>query len=246
MVKAQLADDYGLDGVRPVKQMRGRRSRDRLLNAGQKLVASRPFDALSVADIARAAGCSVGAFYLRFRDKDTFLRALIAQYVAEVRAETDALFATHTDDRLIAALVSDTIDRFRRYAGLIRSAIRKRMEDATVWEPIRRSGHLNADRFVAWLAQRRGAALAPAEDMSVRFAFQVLYGTLNNALANQPGPLDIADPAFAPHLERAFRLVLLSTGAPPALASDPPGRPRNTPLTEGAARIPSPRLRGEG
>jgi AcrR family transcriptional regulator len=224
MVKAQLADDYGLDGVRPVKQLRGRRSRDRLLKAGQKLVASRPFDALSVADIARAAGCSVGAFYLRFRDKDAFFSALIAQYVAEVRSENDALFASHTDDKLIGALVAGTIGRFRRYAGLIRSAIRKRMEDASVWAPIRRSGHLNADCFVAWLVKRRGAELTPAEDTSVRFAFQVLYGTLNNALANEPGPLGIADPAFAAHLERAFRLVLLSTGTPPRLvSSDPPG-----------------------
>jgi AcrR family transcriptional regulator len=217
MVKAQPADDCGLDGVRPVKQLRGRRSRDRLLDAGQKLVATRPFDALSVADISRAAGCSVGAFYLRFRDKDAFFGALVAQYVAEVRTETDAVFAAHTDDKLIGALVSGTIDRFQRYAGLIRSAIRKRMEDASVWEPIRRSGHVNADRFVDWLAKQRGTALKPAEDMSVRFAFQVLYGTLNNALANEPGPLDIADPDFAPHLERAFRLVLLSAGKAPAL-----------------------------
>jgi AcrR family transcriptional regulator len=170
-----------------------------------------------VADFARAAGCSVGAFYLRFRDKDAFFGALVAQYVAEVRTETDALFAAHTGDRLIGALVSGTTDRFRRYAGLIRSAIRKRMEDASVWEPIRRSGHVNADCFVDWLAKHRGTALNPAEEMSVRFAFQMLYGTLNNALANEPGPLDIADPHFLPHLERAFRLVLLSPGKAPAL-----------------------------
>jgi AcrR family transcriptional regulator len=215
--QAGLADGCDLDGVRPVKQLRARRSRDRLLHAGQKLVAERPFDALSVADIVRAAGCSVGAFYLRFRDKDTFFQALIAQYLAEVRAETLELFATHDDDRLISALIAGTISRFQRYAGLIRSAIRKRMEDPTVWEPIRRSGHFNADCFLQWLAARRGRKLAVGEEMPVRFAFQVLYGTLNNALVNEPGPLDIADPAFPLHLERTFRLVLLSTGAPPAL-----------------------------
>ena len=215
--QATLADDCGLDGVRPVKQLRARRSRDRMLDAGQRLVAERPFDALSVADIARAAGCSVGAFYLRFRDKDAFFNALIAQYLSEGRAETLALYATHEDDRLISALVAKTADRFRRYSGLIRSAIRKRMEDPAVWEPIRRSGHFNADCFVAWLAQRHGHKLTTAEDISARFAFQVLYGTLNNALVNQPGPLDISDPAFPVHLERTFRLVLLSTGAPPAL-----------------------------
>jgi AcrR family transcriptional regulator len=217
MVKSPQTDDYGLDGVRPVKQLRGQRSRDRLLDAGQRLVARRPFDALTVADIARAAGSSVGAFYLRFRDKDAFFRALIAQYVAEGRAETLELYASFADDRLIGALIAGTTCRFRRYAGLIRSAIRQRMEDASVWEPIRRSGHFNADCFVDWLARRRRRRLSEAEDLSVRFAFQVLYGTLNNALVNQPGPLDIDDPAFPVHLERAFRLVLLAKGPPPAL-----------------------------
>lgn len=217
MVKSPPAEDLGLDGVRPVKQLRGRHSRDRLLNAGQALVATRPFDALSVADIARAARSSVGAFYLRFRDKDAFFRALVAGYVAEGRAETLKLYETSADDRLITVLVTGTIDRFRRYAGLIRSALRKRMEDATVWEPIRQSGHFNADRFVEWLARRRRRRLTADEDLTVRVAFQVLYGTLNNALVNQPGPLDIEDPAFPVHLERAFRLVLLSKGAPPAL-----------------------------
>src|SRR5262245_48964862 len=112
-----LVDDCGIDGVRPVKQSRARRSRDRLLDAGQRLVAERPFDALSVADITRAAGCSVGAFYLRFRDKDAFLRALIAQYLAEGRAETQELFASCGDDRLVTELVAKTARRFRRYAG---------------------------------------------------------------------------------------------------------------------------------
>jgi AcrR family transcriptional regulator len=215
--QATLPDDSGVDGVRPVKQLRARRTRDRLLNAGQKLVAERAFDALSVADIARAANCSVGVFYQRFRDKDAFFRALVAQYLAEGRSDTLALYAAHTDDRLISALVASTTDRFQRYAGLIRSAIRKRMGDATVWEPIRRSGHFNADCFIDWLAKRRGRALTVTENWSVRFAFQVLYGTLNNALVNDPGPLGIRDPVFPFHLERAFRLVLLSTGTPPRL-----------------------------
>jgi AcrR family transcriptional regulator len=216
--QATLSDDIGFDGVRPVKQPRGRRTRDRLLSAGQKLICQRAIDALSVADIARAADCSVGAFYLRFSDKDAFFRALIAEYLAEGRAATLALFATYDDDRLISAIVMNTADRFRRYTGLIRSAISKRMVDATVWDPIRRNGHFTADRFIEWLAGRRGRALTAGEEITVRFAFQVLFGTLNNALVNQPGPLDIEDPAFLVQLERSFRLVLLSNGAPPAIA----------------------------
>jgi AcrR family transcriptional regulator len=205
-------NELGFDGVHPVRQTRGRRTRDRLLNAGQKLIAKHSIDALAVADIARAANCSVGSFYLRFRDKDAFVRALIAQYLSEGRAATVALYETHDDDQLIHALIIETADRFRRYGGLIRSAIRLRMDDSTIWDPIRNSGHFNASQLLAWLASRHGRTLSADEELAVRFAFQVLYGTLNNAIINQPGPLDIEDPAFVIQLERAFRLILASAG----------------------------------
>jgi AcrR family transcriptional regulator len=206
------ANEPGFEGVHPVRQTRGRRTRDRLLSAGQKLIARHAIDALAVADIARAANCSVGSFYLRFRDKEAFVRALISQYLSEGRTATLALYETHDDDRLIHALVIETAERFRRYAGLIRSAIRMRMDDSTIWDPIRNSGHFNAGQFIAWLVSRHGRSLAADEDLAVRFAFQMLYGTLNNAIINQPGPLDIEDPAFVTQLERAFRLILASAG----------------------------------
>ena len=205
-------DPLGFDGVHPVRQTRGRRTRDALLNAGQKLIAKHAIDALAVADIARAADCSVGAFYQRFRDKTAFFRALVAQYLADGRAATLALYVNHDGDPLVHALVVETADRFRRYAGLIRSAIRMRMDDSTIWDPIRTSGHFNAGRFLEWLSARHGRALTADEELAVRFAFQMLYGTLNNAIINQPGPFDIDDPAFVAQLEHAFCLLLRSAG----------------------------------
>jgi AcrR family transcriptional regulator len=203
------------DGVLPVRQERGGRTRDRLMSAGGRLIAKRDFDSVSVADIAAAAGCSVGVFYQRFRDKDAFFGALVANYVTEARATTVALFEQHDDDRLIGTLVRATAARFRNNVGLIRAAIRKRMEDASVWEPIRLHGHFVADNMISWLATRRGRKPTPDEIVATRFAFQVLYGTLNNAIINRPGPLDLADEEFVVQLERAFRLALLYPGKPP-------------------------------
>jgi AcrR family transcriptional regulator len=213
-------EDFGFDGVHPVRQTRGRRTRDGLLSAGQKLIAKHAIDALAVADIARAADCSVGAFYQRFRDKTAFFRALIAHYLAEGRAATLTLYVDCDGDRLIRALVTETADRFRRHAGLIRSAIRMRMDDSTIWDPIRASGHFNAGRFIEWLSSRHGRTLTADEELAVRFAFQMLYGTLNNAIINQPGPLDIDDPMFVGQLERAFRLLLTAAGMWPAAGID--------------------------
>jgi len=205
------------EGVLPVKQRRGELTRNRLLAAGKRLVARRDFDSVPVAEIAEAARCSVGAFYQRFRDKDAFFGALVAQYVADARATTVTLFAAHDDERLIGALVAATAGRFRANSGLIRAAIRKRLEQADVWDPIRRHGYFVADCFIAWRAARRGRPLTSGEVTATRFAFQVLYGTLNNAIVIQPGPLDLEDAEFVVQLERAFRLVLLAGGPPPAL-----------------------------
>jgi AcrR family transcriptional regulator len=215
--QVQRAEHDAPDGVLPVKQERGGRTRDRLLRAGQVLIAKRDFDSMSVAEIAEAAGCSVGAFYQRFRDKGAFFGALVANYVSGARATTLALFRDFDDDRLIGALVVATATRFRSQAGLIRAAIRKRMEDPAVWEPIRLHGHFTADNFIEWLAARRGRALTADEVVATRFAFQVLFGTLNNAVINQPGPLDLGDAEFVVQLERAFRLALLFSGTPPAI-----------------------------
>ena len=155
--------------------------------------------------------------YQRFRDKGAFFGALVANYVSGARATTLALFRDFDDDRLIGALVVATATRFRNQAGLIRAAIRKRMEDPAVWEPIRLHGHFTADNFIEWLAARRGRALTADEVVATRFAFQVLFGTLNNAVINQPGPLDLGDAEFVVQLERAFRLALLFSGTPPAI-----------------------------
>jgi AcrR family transcriptional regulator len=64
--------------VKSEAKERRRQSRaQRLISAGEKLFAAEDYDKISVADIAEAAGCSVGAFYGRFPDKESFLISVI-------------------------------------------------------------------------------------------------------------------------------------------------------------------------
>ena len=44
--------------------------------------------------------------------------------------------------------------------------------------------------------------------MRIRFAFQVLYGTLNNILLNAPGALRLEDEALPGELPRVFHLAM--------------------------------------
>lgn len=66
-------------GRRQPVQARSRRTMDRMLRAAEELLEERPFDAVSVAEIVRQAGTSVGAFYARFSSKGDLLAAIYAR-----------------------------------------------------------------------------------------------------------------------------------------------------------------------
>jgi AcrR family transcriptional regulator len=210
-----LEPDEQRMGALPAKQARSRRTRDQLLAAGFRLVEERDFEAVAIADIARAAGCSVGAFYFRFADKDAFFRAMIGHRLAEAREAISALMESPGDDALLA-LVSTVVDTFRRRPGFLRAALRKSMGDASVWEPMRTHGHFVADQFLERLARDAGQRPAPDAELRIRFAFQIMNGTLINALINAPGPVQIDHPALTAQLVRAMRMVMAADDASPA------------------------------
>ncbi len=217
MIQITSQDPSGSDdqrtGALPAKQARSRRTRDQLMTAGFRLVEDRDFEAVSIADIARAAGCSVGAFYFRFADKDAFFRAMIAHRLTEARGAISTLLEGSGGDPL-HVLVTAVVETFRRRPGFLRAALRKSMGDPSVWEPLRAHGHFVADRFIERLARDSGRRPPQDAELRIRFAFQIMNGTLINALINAPGPVQIDHPALTAELLRAMRLVIAADEAP--------------------------------
>ena len=66
--------------VNQPRQARSQRTMNRILDAAELLLEDKPFNELSVQEIVRAAGSSVGSFYGRFQDKDGLLQALDERY----------------------------------------------------------------------------------------------------------------------------------------------------------------------
>ncbi len=75
----QPADPRSPDGE--FARLRGRKTYDTLVTRGFELLEQRELEAITIADLAREAGYSVGAFYARFRSKDEFFDALIAHHL---------------------------------------------------------------------------------------------------------------------------------------------------------------------
>ena len=66
--------------IHEATQSRSRRTEHAIRQAALRLLAGKPFEEITVAEIAEAAGVSVGGFYRRFRDKRAVLS--LAQHEA--------------------------------------------------------------------------------------------------------------------------------------------------------------------
>ncbi len=165
-------------------------------------------DALSIAEIAKAAKCSVGAFYVRFENKDAFFRALVAHMISERRDGLDAFYERTPDAIFLTAIVEDHVGFFRQYAGLLRSALRKGVEEASFWEPVWRQGQVASNLLVDRLRRVAGRDLRAEEELRIRFALQIVSGTLVNALLHQPGPLSLDSELIVSELARVFQQTI--------------------------------------
>lgn len=115
----------GLLGLKPPVQARSRATLERILDATEILAQHRWFHVLTVDDIVRAAGVSVGSFYARFPHKEALLSALQQRYRDQIQSLFDEEFtrryrAAELSTRVFG-LVNDYVARVRRIRGLIRA-----------------------------------------------------------------------------------------------------------------------------
>lgn len=191
----------------PVKQSRSQKTRDRLLAAGFKLLRRKDFDQLSVADIARAANCAVGSFYQRFFDKDQYFFALAEMRREQSRGQLDNWYQGVKLDAIVTRAVERELGFVLDHPDFWRAALRRGTTDPAFWEEFRTLGRKSVDRFIEAYGALIGRSPGAEEQERIRFAFQMVRGTLNNTLINQPGPLALEDAGFRRQTERAFRLV---------------------------------------
>lgn len=190
-----------------IKQKRGRRTYDALITTGFKLLEQREFESITIAELAQAAGYSVGAFYARFKSKDEFFDALIAHHLEERTRTREPLFATLPDDVWINELIADSVNYYWKRRRFWRAALIRSIHDPGFWQPIREHGHAFATSFVKRIEKQAQRRLTKAEEMNVRFAVQIALGTVNNTIINRPGPIFMGQALFVENLARAFRLV---------------------------------------
>ena len=189
------------------KQKRSRKTYDALIKTAFRLLKTRQLSSISVAELTRAAGYSVGAFYARFESKDEFLEALLDQHHKSRRASHAYLFSTYTSSELIDRLLEDLVIYILKNRGFWQTCLIYSVHDPDFWKPMRALGREVTNDIIDKLSKEINRKLTQQEKLNIGFGFQVTFGTINNTIINQPGPIKMEDPLFIKQLIRTFRLV---------------------------------------
>lgn len=192
---------------RAVRQKRSRKTYDALIATGFKLLEKCEFEALTIAELVRTAGYSVGAFYSRFHSKDEFFEALIAHHLEERARARERLLETLPSGDWIEPLIADLVQYYWKRRRFWRAALVRSAEAPSLWEPIRRQAHVSYESLVARIQRDARRPLSETECTNIRFAFQLVLSAVNNRIVNRPRPSFIGQADFIAHLVRAFRLV---------------------------------------
>ncbi|KMJ96089.1 MULTISPECIES: TetR/AcrR family transcriptional regulator [Bradyrhizobium] len=203
--------DFNLPGVAPSRQKRSRETTLALLRAGADMLRTRSLAELSIEALCTEVGATVGAFYSRFESKEAYFNALMAlaardgeQRLADMRRPSP-----DTDlDKLCHIIVSGIIAWMRNHEGVLRAALQHDDTRPDKWTPFKALAKATTERATPLLLPAMGKGRKAAKTRTIAFGFQVVLGTLVNAILNDPGPLSLRANEMETRLAGCLRLLL--------------------------------------
>ncbi len=161
-LREPLASRDELRGAHAPRQLRSLDAMQRIAHAGRQLLAEREFDDVSVADIAAAAGISVGAFYLRFRSKEhlvAFLLGDVSEMLQDqVRRESDSSrWRGASLYEVLSWYLGAAAEAFAAHRGVLRPAtmIARQTRDPELLELLTNFNTTAHGRFRTLMLERR-------------------------------------------------------------------------------------------
>lgn len=196
--KTAKIDKVRLDGVTPAIQARSQATFSALIQAGRQVMGAKDFEAVTINEIARAAGASIGAFYGRFSNKEVFFSAIQEITVSDIEAGMRVLLAQPAvkqagDNEFLFAIARFWVGFYRTHRGLYVASFKHSRTRPGAWTPFKRLGRNLVSLVIKQFAPRLQRLRKPRSEREIRIAFQFVNGLLVNAVVNDPGPLSLDD-----------------------------------------------------
>jgi AcrR family transcriptional regulator len=196
------------------RQERSRRTAERITSAALSLLERKSFGELSVAEIARKAGVSVGGFYARFPSKQALLQYFDATIVEGIleragRELDSQRLAGASAREVVTTYIRLAVRMFRRHRPVLQQvALRSRTStDPAFRERIRAANAFLHGRFRALLEERRAEIAHPDPRLAVDLGLTFVSAAMREYVLfseHRPDFVAIADARLVRELSDAF------------------------------------------
>jgi AcrR family transcriptional regulator len=203
--------DFDLPGVAPSRQKRSRETTLALLRAGADMLRRRSLAELSIEALCTEVGATVGAFYSRFESKEAYFNALMALAARDGEQRLTEIRRPSPDaglDKLCQIVVSGIIVWIRNHEGVLRAALQHDDTRPDKWTPFKALARATTERANPILLPAMGKGRSAAKKRTIAFGFQIVLGTLVNAILNDPGPLSLRTKEMETRLAGCLLLLL--------------------------------------
>ncbi len=210
-----------MNHLRPPKQRRSRETLQKFLDATRELLEEKSFDDISVAEITRKAGASVGAFYARFDDKEGLLEYLNGLFDAEITGDVRRTIDSKNWNEaplesVVTELLQVLVRSHRHHRGTLRALVLRTLAGGGGAERPNDmpEGLSPAKPLVDEILRRRNLINHPNPDVAVHLGLamaasavrdRVLYPELG---ADTRPRTPITDAVFVEELTRVFLAFL--------------------------------------
>ncbi|MET4197000.1 TetR/AcrR family transcriptional regulator [Bradyrhizobium sp. LA6.12] len=203
--------DFDLPGVAPSRQKRSRKTTLALLRAGADMLRTRSLAELSIEALCTEVSATVGAFYSRFESKEAYFNALMALAARDGEQRLGDMRRPSPDtdlDKLCHIIVSGIIAWMRNHEGVLRAALQHDDTRPDKWTPFKALAKATTMSATPLLLPAMGKGRNAAKTRTIAFGFQVVLGTLVNAILNEPGPLSLGSKEMETRLAGCLLLLL--------------------------------------
>ena len=165
-------------------QERSREALERLLTAGESLLAQNRYEEAGIAEIARIAKSSVGTFYRLLSDKETLSLLLLQRFFNQLEDEiTEITTAEQWQDKSINdfanQIVGMLVDLYQGRGGTLRAVILKASCDLEFRQLVHQYNDFISQRIALLLKQHKDEIHHPKPNECIQFVGHLMIGILN-------------------------------------------------------------------
>jgi AcrR family transcriptional regulator len=178
--------------IRAPRQQRSQRTMDRVMKALEELLDEKPFERITMVELAQRSHTGVSSIYARFKDKNSLVLGVHGRLAESVfpclRKLTDP---TRWEGKSLELMLTASIDAavkfYRQHSHIVRAALL--VDQPFVYERQRQVLQFASDSFTALISEMMPGANRKAMVQAVDTAVRMVSAIMHQTLIFQSGPL---------------------------------------------------------